>query len=52
MQMLIGSNIRNVKKVELSKLAYPVLFAHVGVGDYTNLDEAIAIERKKNPRCY
>ena len=45
--MLIGSNIRNIKKVELSKLAYPVLFAHVGVGDYNNLDEAIAIERKK-----
>ena len=45
--MLIGSKIRNVKKVELSELAYPVLFAHVGVGDYKNLDEAIEVERAK-----
>ena len=45
--MLIGSKIRNVKKVELSELAYPVLFAHVGVGDYTDIDLAIEIERKK-----
>ena len=45
--MLIGSKIHNVKKVELSELAYPVLFAHVGVGDYNNLDEAIEVERNK-----
>lgn len=45
--MIIGSKIRNVKKVELSETAYPVLFAHVGVGDYTNIDDAIEVERSK-----
>ena len=45
--MLIGGKIRNVKKVELSNDAYPVLFFHVGIGDYKDIDEAITLERKK-----
>jgi thiamine biosynthesis protein ThiC len=45
--MIIGSKIRNAKKVELSENAYPVLFAHVGVGDYKDIDLAIEVERNK-----
>lgn len=45
--MIIGGKIRNAKKIELSELAYPVLFAHVGVGDYDEVDHAIEIERNK-----
>ena len=45
--MLIGSKVRNVKKVELSEKAFPVIFTHVGVGDKGDVDQAIATEREK-----
>lgn len=45
--MWIGSKVRNVKKVELSSDAYPVLFTHIGVGDIDDLDEVINLERLK-----
>lgn len=45
--MYIGGLVRKPKKVEFSIDSYPVLFAHVGIGETENLDEAIELERKK-----
>lgn len=45
--MLIGSKVRNVKKVNLSTDAFPVIFTHIGVGDQGDLDLMIEAERQK-----